>query len=96
MDMSSYNASMLRLPTAMGGGAGFNGQDPNASSAIGVSAAEIEILYKTLESLYNDRIFPEEKTVKARLQVYGATGSLLQNFVNYYRLLAEYNVTTNV
>lgn len=61
-----------------------------------VSEDEKEILKKTLVSLYTDRIFPEEKTVKARLQVYKASGSVLQNFVSYYRSMDLYRVTTNV
>jgi len=74
--------------------------DPAYLASVGgmnslVTPVEACILYKTIESLCKDRIFPEEKTVKARLIVFGASGSLLQNFVSHYRRLPLYNVSTN-
>ncbi|CAD7928167.1 unnamed protein product [Amoebophrya sp. A120] len=53
---------------------------------------EISIMSDALQSLYDDRIFPGEKVLKARLQQYGAREMLLGQFLTFYDAMPGYIV----
>lgn len=64
----------------------------NLAPGVVVSRADLEKLHGAIESLYKDRIFPSELTVKARLKTLSVANHILQVFTQIYSALPYYSV----
>ncbi|CAD7966884.1 unnamed protein product [Amoebophrya sp. A25] len=62
---------------------------------LSVTSAEMDIMQSALESLYRDQIFPDEKTVKARLKTFNVGMMIEAHFVEIYKIQPAYLVAAD-